>query len=247
MLIILDVDDLEDEDSHLCCLHGTPLSIAYKVLFEDVGLRAGKATHRGRFCAVCRTGVCFTGPKSRDAKIDLQYTVSFQLARDRAKSRYCTEWMQFGSPSVWSMPVVLMFQHPKDDTTNLQAFEGDVPQAALTPASVDAPDTLLPLCSSVRLLLDIDEYHAWLMLHTKSVIVELEDRPPALKDREGFDMIMCGGRLNDPLYWSRATNNVYASCGRICRVCDLETFGWQHARRHRNIMDRIYRCPKCHF
>ena len=230
-----DLTDFSADDSLQWCMHGTSLSTAYKCLFVDCALRAGKSTDRQR------TGVFFIGPKFSYVQIDV--ADSFQLAHDRAKCRLCTEWRLHGAPSVWSMPVCLMFQHRKDDTCTLQRFE--IMNASKQVIRRE-PGKMVPFqFGRVRLLFDIHEYYAWKRVHQFTTIVEVENRPPRLVDRQNFDLVMCGGRLDDPVYWSRSTNNVGASCGRACRIQDLEAQGWRHAL-NAPIHERIYRCPKCH-
>ena len=223
---------LKNTDAHMWCFHGTSLSTAYKVLEWD-SLCAGDATDSGR------TGVFFIGPNEINSLVSLE--LGFLLARNRAKRPLCTEWIQFGGPSAWSMPVVLMFQHPKDDVTRLKCYKVG---AAAKWMIKRTPGTHLPRTSSTRLLLDIEEYHAWVFLHYYANTVP--GRPFELKDGQNYDIVMCGGRINDPLYWSWDNVNCDASCGRFCRVCDLEQCGWKHAKNAR-VVDRIYRCPKCHY
>ena len=60
--------------------------------------------------------------------------------------------------------------------------------------------------SSVRLLFDIEDYHTWVHAHQFTTTVEVENRPPQLVDRQNFDLVMRGGRLNDPAErWGDAT------------------------------------------
>lgn len=224
--------DFSVDANHQWCMHGTSLSTAYKILFVDRAFRAGPATEAGL------KGVFFIGPKFPDEEIDVQD--SFQLARARAKCRLCTEWEEHGAPSVWSMPVCLMFQHPKEDTRTLHRYVCNASKQMIRRDE----GTMVPLNSSVRLVFDIREFHAWAHVHQFTTTV---DRPPRLVDRQGFDLVMCGGTLDDPVYWSRCNIQMDASCGRICRFQDLEANGWRHARNWKPRNARIYRCPKCHF
>ena len=224
---------LKDEGCYMWCLHGTSLCTAQKILFED-NLRAGPSTDDGK------TGVFFVGPELRDDPIDLG--TSFKLARDRAKCRLCLEWMQFGSPSVWSMPVVLMFQYKKSDATKLKRYK--VGHASKWVIQC-CPGTPLNDRTRFRLLLNIEEYQNWVHLHYHARQGPY-NRPWELKDIEGCDIVMCGGRIDDPLYWSRMYTNCSASCGRFCRVQDLQRLDWRYAINCSG-KRRIYRCPQCHF
>ena len=224
----------KDESRYMWCFHGTSFSTAHKVLFIDA-LRAGPSTDGGR------TGVFFVGPEYRDDPMG-DLGLLFQLARDRAKCYLCTEWRRYGSPSVWSMPVVLMFQYNMWDTTRLHPYK--MGGAAKYVIQRD-PGTALNEVTRFRLLLNLDDYQNWLRVHDH-VRQGPSNRPLELKDLQGFDIVMCGGRINDPIYWSRVDNNCSASCGRFCRVQDLERYDWRHAN-HKRIDERIYRCPLCHF
>ena len=137
------------------------------------------------------------------------------------------------------MPVVLMFQHPWDEVTFLYPYKSA--DAGKWVIRCD-PGTPLPQTLSMRLLLDLDEYDAWVYLHyhANTIPGSLE-----LKDPGNYNIVMCQGRINDPLYWSKESTIMAASCGRICRVCDLEQSHWEHTKNTR-VEDRIYRCPKCH-
>ena len=94
-----------------------------------------------------------------------------------------------------------------------------------------------------RLLLDYQEYLAWGLVHA---VPHCNVPRGILKDDDFQDLMMCGGRLDNPFHWSSSNSVPHASCGRICRVRDLESAGWKHSRNARKKTWRIYRCPLCH-
>ena len=85
--------------------HGTSLSTAAEIC--RIGFVAGTATDSKH------TGVFFIGPQTTDGILTLPS--GFELARVRSKNAYCTEWLSFGTPSAWSMGVVVSFLHRTDD------------------------------------------------------------------------------------------------------------------------------------
>ena len=198
------------------CFHGTNLNIGHKILYHE-GLKAGVSTDNGK------TGVFFIGPGSVDEKCDVG--VNFQLARDRAKCILCTEWNAFGAPSAWSMPVVLMFQHPTSDVTGCGYLNGLTNRKWVIQRP---PGTILPQLLSTRLLLDLEEFRAWTLLH---------NNPPSPSIS-----VMCGGRIFAPYHWASVC--MPASCGRICKVSELNKRGWKCAINV-STDQRIYRCPEC--
>ena len=151
--------------------------------------------------------------------------MSFQFARDRAKCILCTEWNAFSVPSTWSMPVVLMFQHTTSGLTGCRYLNGLTNRKWVIRRP---PGTILPQLPSTRLLLDLEEFQAWTLLH---------NNPPSPSIS-----LMCGGRILAPYHW--ATVCMPASCGRVCKVSELDKNGWKCAINV-STDQRIYRCPEC--
>ena len=67
-----------------------------------------------------------------------------------------------------------------------------------------------------------------------------------VNDDDSEDLIMCGGRLDNPFHWSSSDREPHASCGRICRVRDLKSAGWKYSKNVRKSVKRIFWCPLCH-
>lgn len=223
---------VKSEIDNMWCFHGTSLSTAQKVFIE--GFRVGPSTDGGR------TGVFVIGWNGEEDRSD---GLCFDLARERAKSWLCTEWQLFDAPSLWSMPVVLMFQHPKVDVDILKQFSNSL--AAKWVIRRD-PGTYLPRHGSLRLMLDVDGYGAWLRLHYLTTLVSNSRcfSRKVLKDEEGENLVMCGGKVNNPYYWTKV-HSMSTSCGRTCRVKDLDIANWGYAI-NAPAYKRIFRCPSCH-
>ena len=91
--------------------HGTPLSLAYRILRE--GIRVGDGCHRkngrpmhGVFC------IAEGSVKNRIAN-----------ARDRSTSRRCTEFQKMNWPCGWTVPCVLAWEPwPDTEVSYLEAF-----------------------------------------------------------------------------------------------------------------------------
>jgi hypothetical protein len=207
--------------------HGTSLSTAYQILQSS--LRAGDATDNGR------TGLfCIANTTVGKA---------FSLARDRAKSNLCTEWIQCGVPSAWSLPVVLSFFVRTEDLVHC----GNVGSGQKMVIPCD-PGTQLTRCF-LDLWYDVEELLAFKALHRS-----LDDRSHKLRGIAGLYAVnevnyehvdvMCGGKLNDALFWSREDNNLPASCGRVVKFSELPREKL-HFARSRARYQRIYRCPCC--
>ena len=210
--------------------HGTPLSIA--VLICRTGFVAGPSTENGR------TGVFFIGPQQLDG---IQTLASgFERARDRSKNAKCPEWRSLGTPSAWSMGVVVSFLHCRDDVVACEyvheARKWVIPR----------PPGTLVVPSDIRVMFDYEEFVSWGTLGRicqQPNNVNCVDRHQ-LCDESGAPLVMCGGKVHDPFYWKDIHDS--ASCGRVCAIHELEKSGWQHAK-NRAHWDRIWRCPKCHF
>ena len=209
------------------CFHGTSLTAAHKV-FEEGGLLA-QSKHKGS------TGVFVIG-KQKQADYSLAF--NWRSARDRAQCYLCTEWTSHGAPSAWSMPVVIMFPHMMAEIKYLKDLS--VYPSAKYVINRDVGDYVQLPKDGLRLLVDYDEYWAWRLVHdVHQCSVPLR----ILRDHTSEDLLMCGGRIDDPFYWSTA-RKPEASCGRMCRVRDLERSYWTHAK-NAPVENRIYRCPLC--
>ena len=226
-------DDLDarmaSQANLLWCFHGTSLTIAHKV-FEEGGLLAGEATHLND------TGVFIIG---RTEEEPYSLGPNFVLARNRAKCNRCSEWTTFQAPSAWSMPVVIMFPHPLRDLTRLKDYKDYCSSKYVINRPVGCY-VKLPQ-EGARLLLCYQDYLAWVRLHA---VPHCNVPRGILKNDDFEDLMMCGGRLNDPFHWSTRQSNPHASCGSICRVRDLESAGWVSSK---NVPEerRIYRCRAC--
>ena len=164
---------------------------------------------------------------------------SWRLARYRARCYLCSEWIAHEAPSAWSMPVVIMFPHALSDLTWLFDYKDYCSSKYVINRPVGSYVRLPE--EGVRLLLDYHEYWAWRLVHA---VPQCNVPLGILKDDDSEDLMMCGGRLDNPFHWSRTGTVPHASCGRICRVRDLESAGWKHSSNKR-WKRRIYRCPFC--
>ena len=226
------LDDLRAAEENLTwCFHGTSLTIAHKI-FEEGGLRAGVGTHLNE------TGVFVFG---RKADHPYSFAHCWKLARNRAKCHFCSEWYTHQAPSAWSMPVVIMFPYATGDLTRLIDYKKYSSSKYVINRPVGSY-VWLPQVGA-RLLLCYHEYLAWCRVHA---VPHCNVPRCILKDDDSEDLIMCGGRLDDPFHWSRSDCEPHASCGRICRVRDLKSAGWKYSRNVRNSKRRIFRCPVCH-
>ena len=234
MTISRNAEVVLDDSCHMWCYHGTSLSTAARVF--DEGFRAGPSTDHGR------TGVFLIAADDDNAAHGFNGTC-FDLARARAKCTLCPEWQRFEAPSLWSMPVVVMFQHPRQEIVKLKRYSNLCARKCVIPR---APGIYLPKVSSTRLLLDVGEYYAWLHLHNITTIFQNARcfSRRVLVDCNSDNLVMCGGKISDPFYWTVLTQD--ASCGAVCPVSKLQQNGWQHAK-HQPIAGRVYRCPKCHY
>jgi hypothetical protein len=205
--------------------HGTSLSTAFIILQSS--FRAGEATDNGR------TGLfCIANTTVGKA---------FGLARDRAKTERCTEWVAWGVPSAWSLPVVLSFSVRTEELVHCGNVGSG--QKMVIPCT---PSTQLTR-GFVELWYDVNELQAFKALHQsfddQSHKLQLHGIAGRYADVDNID-VMCGGKLHDALFWSRPDNNMPASCGRVVNFKKLCSEGWRFAK-NRSIIDRIYRCPRC--
>ena len=191
---------------------------------------AGTATHLGK------TGVfCIA---SQNLALDLSLESGFQHARDRSTNVRCSEWKQFGSPSAWSVSVVLAFHHDTNDITACDTV-ADVRKYVIPrqPGTVVTPGFL-------TLLVDKAEFLAWRSLHE---LGNLEFNSNCLDRRILYSqyhspIMMCGGKEHDPFFSCRHPR-MPSSCGRTCPIHMLEST-WLHAK-NRPAYDRIWYCPLC--
>ena len=123
-----------DDSCHMRCYHGTSLSTAARVF--DEGFHAGPSTDH--------TGVFLIAADDKDAAHGFNGTC-FDLACARAKCTLCPKWQRFEAPSLWLMPVVLMFQHPRQEIVKLSRFSNSRASKCVIPR---APGIYLPKVSS---------------------------------------------------------------------------------------------------
>ena len=139
------------------------------------------------------------------------------------------------------MPVVIMFPHALWDLTRLKDYKDYCSSKYVINRPVGSY-VRLPQ-EGVRLLLDYHEYWAWRLVHA---VPHCNVPLGILRDDDSEDLMMCGGRLDNPFHWSSRKSDPHASCGSICRVRDLKSAGWKFSRNVRKKKRRIYRCPLCH-
>lgn len=191
-------DPLQDPQRLVC--HGCPLSLAYKIIRENV-LVAGAGHHYKNGRTV--HGIFVTSRGSLYNRMG--------LARDRSTLHRDTEWNHDG-PTAWSTPCVLVFPMASENLVRLSILEPYVHKSA-----IELPiGTRMQLPQHLMLVLWRPEY---MLYQTLPAFV----RGGELTEHFGKTM-MCGGKEDrengvlDPLYWSRDNNNLSPSCGKTCLV-----------------------------
>ena len=220
-------DTLPRSTENAYCYHGTSLSAA--LLISTKGFKVGPSTDAGR------TGIFCIGPASHDVVLPL--ATLFMHAKDRAKPHLCTEWTTFGTPSCWSMPVVIAFQAPKKVLCGC----GKVGEARKW-VMKGVPGQVFDF-GPIHILFELAEYHAWYRLHK---LCELPANQNCLKAGALFSpsherMVMCGGKTTDSFFWCRESAGCFASCGRVCAVSEMNS-----APNGTVSTTGVWRCVKCY-
>ena len=189
--------------------HGTPLSLAYRILRE--GIRVGDGHHKknngtmhGVFC------IAGGSVKNRIAN-----------ARDRSTSSRCTEFQKINWPCGWTVPCVLAWEPwPDTEVSYLEAFADGCWKSCL-PGSIGD-------CREMPYNVSVFVHSGELQSYTS--LQELHE-----SGAHSHTMV-CGGRTwwdaheerhDNALYWSEDTNNMPPSCGRSVPVAGLGAAGWK--------------------
>ena len=192
--------------------------MAWNILRE--GFRVGYGTHHQR------TGVFVIQGGSEKCRV--------QLARERSRTRSCTEFIQCEAVNGWSVPVVLAFVCWSDvhvtlveDFRSNDCFKGCIRYPV-------GFQRALP--TNAMLIVSLQDMQRYAELHV------LYDRLRTLGP-----FMMCGGRTrngeHENLYWASPRNNLGPTCGRYMPLRELlegERAGWARAEK-----SGVWRCAAC--
>ena len=226
--------------THADCYHGTSLSTAYKICVEG-RFKAGASTDAGRTGVFCISAAC-----AADMGDTISLSSGFRHARDRAKCRLCEQWQRFKAPSAYSLPVVVHFLWARNEVSACKKVADSRKWVIQRPVG----GSLKP--GPFRLLFNVEEFHNWRKVHHLCMDPRNADCLETCKLYSdgrilvpaGLPVVMCGGKIDDPFYFSRPGVNMNSSCGKVCTAHDLILSGWCHARK-RPDYDRIWYCPDC--
>ena len=194
-------------------LHGVSLNVAQRIIRE--GFRVGTATHY-------KNGRSVTGMFGMRADDAAEFTTARHHALDKAAVVRSPECQLNGWPMGWSVPVVLCIHPPRDQIVNCSQV-GYLWKAAIE----RVPGSILTLVGYLEVHIDkgqLERYKA------------LEDPQCALRRelRHGT-MVICGGRLREPLFWMDDAKNMAPSCGRC----------FQPEKAYRSKKAKVYLCRAC--
>ena len=203
-------------------MHGTVLSLAWKILRE--GFVVGPSAHSKKGRSVSGMFGIAEGPPGE----------RLELAMARAKPARCTEWRE--GPSAWSVPVVLALPYGGGHTRlHPLGSEGCYKCAVELPVK-----SVVRLTDADVLLLLCDEQ------------ASRYEQLQSLRDEGALAHVMlCGGRqqwspqgeVTEPLHWARTGTNMKPSCGRCIPLSCLREgagAGWWRSEK-----GKIWFCSWC--